>query len=89
MDNVYAIEAASEALKVTLLLSAPAMLVALIVGLTISLVQATTQIQEQSLTFVPKLVGVFLVLMLTGAIHLEKLIEFATYWLEAFPDLIK
>ncbi len=55
----------SDALYVMLIISAPAMLAALIIGLVISLFQALTQIQEQTLTFVPKILVVFLTLALT------------------------
>jgi flagellar biosynthetic protein FliQ len=53
----------AEAVKVTLLLSAPMLGVGLIVGLIVSIFQAVTQIQEMTLTFVPKIVGVMLALI--------------------------
>ncbi|WP_373792217.1 flagellar biosynthetic protein FliQ, partial [Jeotgalibaca porci] len=49
-----------------LLVAGPAVLVALVVGLVISVFQATTQIQEQTLSFVPKLTAIFLTILLTG-----------------------
>lgn len=66
----------AQALVTVLKLSAPLLLVSLAIGLIISLFQTLTSIQETTLTFVPKLVGVFLVLMLTGAWLLKTLEEF-------------
>jgi len=59
-----------------LILSAPMLLSALIVGLVISIFQATTQIQEQTLSFVPKVLAIFLVLMIAGPWLLTTLVEF-------------
>ena len=56
----------SQAIHVSLLLGAPLLLVALVVGLVISIFQAATQINEATLSFIPKLVGVFVVLVLAG-----------------------
>jgi flagellar biosynthetic protein FliQ len=53
----------AEAVKVTLLLAAPMLVVGLIVGLIVSIFQAVTQIQEMTLTFVPKIVGVMVALI--------------------------
>lgn len=84
----YILAIGKQGLFLTLILSAPAVLVALLVGLMISLVQATTQIQEQTLTFVPKLVGVFVVLALTGPWLMAQMIAFARTLLESFPNYI-
>ncbi|MGO8694601.1 MAG: flagellar biosynthesis protein FliQ [Rectinemataceae bacterium] len=51
----------------TLILSAPVLIVAMVIGLVISILQATTQIQEQTLTFVPKIVAIMLVLAFLGS----------------------
>ncbi|WP_373749750.1 flagellar biosynthesis protein FliQ [Jeotgalibaca porci] len=59
-----------------LLVAGPAVLVALVVGLVISVFQATTQIQEQTLSFVPKLTAIFLTILLTGNYMLNLLINF-------------
>jgi flagellar biosynthetic protein FliQ len=57
---------AAESLMKVLIWSAPAVLAGLLVGFLISLFQAVTQIQEQTLTFVPKIIAVFVVLLITG-----------------------
>lgn len=84
----YILAIGKQGLFLTLILSAPAVLVALIIGLLISLVQATTQIQEQTLTFVPKLVGVFLILALTGPWLMSQMIAFTKALFEGFPSYI-
>ncbi len=55
-----------QAIQLTLLLSAPLLLSALVIGLVVSVFQAATQINEMTLSFIPKLLGIFLVLILTG-----------------------
>ncbi|AUJ33042.1 MAG: flagellar biosynthesis protein FliQ [Liquorilactobacillus nagelii] len=62
-----------------LLISAPVLLVGMLVGLVISIFQATTQIQEQTLSFVPKLIAVLLTLILTGNFMINILLEFTKY----------
>lgn len=57
-------------------LSGPVLIVALVIGLLISILQATTQIQEQTLSFVPKLFGILLTLVLLGNFMLNTLISF-------------
>lgn len=64
MQPHEAVDAAREALRITLMISAPALVAALAIGLVVGLLQALTQIQEQSLVFVPKLVGTLLVVTL-------------------------
>ena len=72
-------------LYLVLILSAPAVLVALCVGLIISLVQATTQIQEQTLTFVPKLAAVMITLVISGGWMLAIMKSFIVKLLTEFP----
>ena len=61
-----------------IIVSAPLLLISLIVGLIISIFQTVTSIQEQTLTFVPKILSVFIVLMLIGSWMMNTLIEFVT-----------
>ena len=76
MNATDVLEVSREAIWVMLKISAPLMLVALVVGLIISLVQALTQIQEQTLTFVPKILILFAVFVLTIPYMSTTLIEF-------------
>lgn len=64
MNGNDVIDVAKDAIYVMLIISAPVMLVGLVVGLVISLFQALTQIQEATLTFVPKIIAIFLTLIL-------------------------
>lgn len=63
MTEADALNLLREALWVTIKLAGPVMLISLVVGLVISILQATTSIQEQTLTFVPKLIAIFLSLL--------------------------
>ena len=67
----------------------PALLPALLIGLVIGLLQAATSIQEATLTFVPKLVGVFLLLMLFGGVIGGTLIDFTQEILAAIPQVAR
>ena len=72
----YFVAVAKQALFLSLILTGPPVLTAMLVGLTISILQATTQIQEQTLTFVPKLFAIVATLALSGAWMLAQLIAF-------------
>ena len=74
IDDVTAI--ASEALFLVIKVSAPILLVSLIVGLLISIFQTVTSIQEQTLTFVPKILAVFLSIIVLGNWMLTQITEF-------------
>jgi flagellar biosynthetic protein FliQ len=78
MDQGLAISVLREAVLLIIKLSLPILLVALVVGVVISLLQALTQIQEQTLTFVPKMLAVFGVLVLLLPFMLGSLQDFAT-----------
>ncbi len=85
----YIISITKQALYLTLILTAPPVVAAMMVGLAVSLVQATTQIQEQTLTFVPKLVTVILVLALVGPWTMMQLVNFASSLMDSFPMYVK
>ncbi len=78
-----------EALFLVLVVSAPPVLTSLLVGFIIALFQATTQIQEQTLTFAPKVVIVFGVLALTGPWIGSQLLRFTFHVFDRFPALIR
>ncbi len=79
----------SEAIKVTLLVGAPMLLVGLFVGLAISVFSAVTQIQEMTLTFVPKIVVVFLALLFSLPWIIEKLTTFTINLFSSIPLLVR
>ena len=78
-----------EAIKITLIVGAPMLVVGLLVGLAISVFSAVTQIQEMTLTFVPKIVAVFLTLMFTLPWIIEKLTTYTTNLFASIPTLIR
>lgn len=67
-----------EALYTICITSAPVLLISLIVGLIVSIFQTVTSIQEQTLTFVPKLIGIFVALMLLGNWMLNNMVSYTT-----------
>ncbi len=76
------------ALELTIIVSAPMLLTALAVGVLVSLFQAATQINEMTLTFVPKLLAIAAVLLLTGQWMLGLLIDFTQTLFKEIPNLI-
>jgi flagellar biosynthetic protein FliQ len=77
-----------EALVLVLVVSAPPVLIGLIIGLIISIFQATTQIQEQTLTFAPKVIVVFGVLALGGSWIGSQLLRFTFHCFDRFPAML-
>ncbi|NNM68523.1 MAG: flagellar biosynthesis protein FliQ [Gallionella sp.] len=67
---------AQQAIEVMLMVSAPMLLTALVIGLLVSIFQAATQINEMTLSFIPKLLGIFAVLMLTGSWAIGMLVDY-------------
>ncbi len=88
MTPVLAMELVRQAMTLTLLVAAPLLAVILLVGLVISLLQAVTSIQEQTLTFVPKLLAVAAVLVVMMPWMLRQLIEYLTRMIRLFPQLV-
>lgn len=78
-----------QALYLALILTGPPVLVAMMVGLIVSLIQATTQIQEQTLTFVPKLVAITITIAFTGPWIMGQLIQFTAQLFENLPNFTK
>lgn len=76
MSEGLFIDVFSEAIRTILLLASPMLLSALLVGLIVAVFQATTQIQEATLAFVPKVLIIFVVLMIVGPWLMQSLMEF-------------
>lgn len=76
MDAVEVINIVREAIWVLILVSAPIMITALVVGLTVALLQALTQVQEMTLTFVPKILAMLLVMIIALPYMLQSLQDF-------------
>jgi len=81
-------EVGMKAMTVTTLLAAPLLISALVVGLLVGMFQAATQINEMTLTFVPKLAVVALVLLFAGPALLNTLLDFTIQLIEGIPDMI-
>lgn len=79
---------AQQALQVTILVSAPLLLAALAVGLIVSIFQAATQINEMTLSFIPKLLVMFLVLAIAGPWMLNLMMDYTRRLFSSLPGLI-
>jgi flagellar biosynthetic protein FliQ len=77
------------AIEVTLLIAAPMLLTALVIGLIVSIFQAATQINEATLTFIPKLVGVFLALIIAGPWMLEVMVDYMRLMFSGIPAMVQ
>ncbi len=80
---------AVDSLKLALLLSLPALLVGMIVGLLVSIFQATTQINEMTLSFVPKILAIAVVMILTMPWMMNEMIDFTTYVFKLIPTFLR
>ena len=78
MEQAEIITVMQDAVTTILTVAAPVMIVAMVVGAVISIFQATTQINEQTLAFVPKIVAILLVLLVFGGMMLSNMTEFST-----------
>ena len=88
MTDAAVIEIAVQAIMISAKLAAPILVVSLAIGLGISIMQSVTQIQEVTLTFVPKLVGVGLVILLAGHWMLREMIAFTNTLFTELPSLL-
>ncbi len=76
------------AMEVTLMVSAPLLLVALGIGLIVSIFQAATQINETTLSFIPKLIGVFVALVVAGPWMLTVMLDYMRQVLSNIPGMV-
>ena len=88
MSNALVVDLARNAIMLAMLIAGPMLVVALLIGLTVSILQAVTQIQEQTLAFVPKLVGVSAVFLLALPWILQLLVKYTTELFRSLPSLI-
>ena len=88
MTPQMVVEIGREAITVTLLIAGPMLLCALVVGVLISIFQAITQIQEMTLTYVPKIIAVCAVLLLFMPWFITKATDFTRHMFELIPTLI-
>lgn len=89
MNQGILMDLAQNAIRVVLLVSAPVLGLSLIVGLAVSIFQATTQIQEQTLSFIPKILAVIISIAVFGNWMLTVMVEFTQNLFLHFTDYIK
>jgi flagellar biosynthesis protein FliQ len=77
-----------QAMEVTLMVAAPMLLVALAVGLVVSIFQAATQINEMTLSFIPKLIGIFVTLIVAGPWMLSVMLDYMRQMFTGIPGMI-
>lgn len=88
MTPTTVIEIGRQAIEVTLLISAPLFIAALVTGLLVSIFQAATQINEATLSFVPKLIVVFITLVVAGPWMITLLTDYMRRLFESIPGII-
>jgi len=82
------IDLVEQGLEVTVLISAPLLLTALVTGLLVSVFQAATQINEMTLSFIPKLLAVFVAIVVAGPWMLNVIVDYTRRLFESIPGLI-
>ncbi len=87
MSIEFVVDLCRRAVQTTLLMAGPTLLAGMIVGLIVSIFQATTQINEQTLTFIPKIVAVFITLLLMTPWMIHTIVPFTTSIFKAIATL--
>jgi flagellar biosynthesis protein FliQ len=87
MTEAYVLSLAQSTTEILLILAGPFLIVSLVVGCLISLIQAATQLNETTLTFVPKIVGMGVVLLLLGSWMLQRMLVFTANLFSSLPNL--
>ena len=88
MNQDTVVNLASQAMSLALKIAGPLLLVALVIGLVISIFQAVTQIQEQSLSLIPKIAGVAVVILVLGPWMLGQIVSYTTALYTAIPTMV-
>ncbi len=88
MTEEAVLDIASEALWTVIIVAAPLLLISLVVGLIVSIFQAVTSIQEQTLTFIPKILSIFIAIMIFGSFIINTIVEFMERLWSSFGDYI-
>jgi flagellar biosynthetic protein FliQ len=88
MNQDQVVNLATQAMKLALEVAGPLLIVGLVVGLLVSLFQAVTQIQEQSLSFIPKIIGVAVLIVVLGPWMLGQLVNYTENLYNSIPSMI-
>lgn len=89
MENEFVVEVVGQAVKVTLMLAAPMLIGALLVGILVSIFQAVTQINEQTLSFIPKILVIIAALVIFSPWMMETLVSYTRDLITSIPELIR
>ncbi len=85
MESGEAIDLVRQAVMLLLIVGAPVLVTGLVVGVIVSVIQAATQVQEHTLSFVPKIIAMLIMLVLTGGWMMSRLAEFAREMFSTLP----
>jgi flagellar biosynthesis protein FliQ len=88
MTEAYVLSLAQQTITITLILAGPILLISLLIGSLVSLVQAATQINEVTMTFIPKMIGIILVLVVLGSWMLQQILVFTSTLFNSLPSLV-
>jgi flagellar biosynthesis protein FliQ len=89
MSGDMAIQIGRDALTMVMMVSAPMLILGLVVGVAVSIFQATTQIQEQSLAFIPKIIAVFVAVLVFGPWMLSILVGYTREIFMSLPNMVR
>lgn len=89
MTDTFLISIAKESILTALKVAAPVLIVSMLIGLIISILQAVTQIQEQTLTFVPKMIAIVIVFLILGPWMVKTLVKFTEYMINSIIYVVK
>lgn len=89
MSNDLAIQIGRTALEMVMMVSAPMLVLGLIVGVAVSIFQATTQIQEQSLAFIPKIIAIFVAVLVFGPWMLSIMVGYTREIYMSLPTMVR
>ncbi len=87
MNHEFVVGFSRQALEVMLMVSLPVLIVSMILGLVVSIFQSVTQIQEMTITFVPKIIGTFVALMVFGSWMMTKMADFLREVIMNIPNI--
>lgn len=89
MSGDMAIQLGRNALTIVMMVAAPMLILGLLVGIMVSIFQATTQIQEQTLVFIPKIIAVFVAILVFGPWMLSILVDFTKELFLSLPAMVR
>jgi flagellar biosynthetic protein FliQ len=88
MDQNTVVNLASQAMTVALKIGGPMLIVGLVIGLVVSIFQAVTSIQEATLTFIPKIIGIGLLIVILGPWMLQQIVSYTADLFNAIPTMV-